>query len=233
MVSGIGMENWIGTVDDDTESIWPDRESKINTTDRECYPKCPMVFTFFFVTLFRSCLHCSATKRTTSSNREKESQASLPSAVDRGAILISDCASSALVRGIIKQYGFNQHLTQSECLTQTRFLPYSSSPAHRPPLAERFLLRGCALIADCLPTTTTLFQTIGGTVPASLVTYASIQALKPDPVINAGTAGAFKVKGACIFDMYLVSDLAFHDRWIYAILTHISNKDFNESFCNV
>ncbi|KAL4581296.1 hypothetical protein LXL04_017507 [Taraxacum kok-saghyz] len=104
MVSGNGMENWIGTVDDDTEiniehltqSIWPDRESKINTTDRECYPKCPMVFTFFFVTLFRSCLHCSATKRTTISNREKESQASLPSSVDRGAILISDCASSAL-----------------------------------------------------------------------------------------------------------------------------------------
>lgn len=32
-----------------------------------------------------------------------------------------------------------------------------------------------------------------GTVSASLVTYASIQALKPDLIINAGTAGAFKV----------------------------------------
>ncbi|MFS7899315.1 putative methylthioadenosine nucleosidase [Helianthus anomalus] len=31
-----------------------------------------------------------------------------------------------------------------------------------------------------------------GTVPASLVTYASIQALKPDLLINAGTAGGFK-----------------------------------------
>nr|XP_043610009.1 5'-methylthioadenosine nucleosidase-like [Erigeron canadensis] len=53
-----------------------------------------------------------------------------------------------------------------------------------------------------------------GTVPASLVTYASIQALKPDLLINAGTAGGFKVKGACIFDVFLVSDLAFHDRRI-------------------
>ncbi|KAI3738636.1 hypothetical protein L2E82_28682 [Cichorium intybus] len=53
-----------------------------------------------------------------------------------------------------------------------------------------------------------------GTVPASLVTYASIQAIKPDLLINAGTAGGFKVKGACIFDVYLVSDLAFHDRRI-------------------
>jgi nucleoside phosphorylase len=32
-----------------------------------------------------------------------------------------------------------------------------------------------------------------GTVPASLVAYASIQALKPDLIINAGTAGGFKV----------------------------------------
>lgn len=32
-----------------------------------------------------------------------------------------------------------------------------------------------------------------GTVSASLVTYASIQALQPDLVINAGTAGGFKV----------------------------------------
>lgn len=32
-----------------------------------------------------------------------------------------------------------------------------------------------------------------GTVSASLITYASIQALQPDLVINAGTAGGFKV----------------------------------------
>ncbi|GKF08172.1 nucleoside phosphorylase, partial [Tanacetum coccineum] len=37
-----------------------------------------------------------------------------------------------------------------------------------------------------------------GTVPASLVTYDSIQALKPDLFINAGTAGGFK-------DIYLLS----------------------------
>lgn len=53
-----------------------------------------------------------------------------------------------------------------------------------------------------------------GTVSASLVTYASIQALKPDLVINVGTAGGFKVKGASIGDVYLASDVAFHDRRI-------------------
>lgn len=53
-----------------------------------------------------------------------------------------------------------------------------------------------------------------GTVSASLVTYASIQALKPDLIINAGTAGGFKAKGACIGDVYIASDLAFHDRRI-------------------
>lgn len=32
-----------------------------------------------------------------------------------------------------------------------------------------------------------------GTVSISLVTYASVQALKPDLIINAGTAGGFGV----------------------------------------
>ncbi|KAJ0968066.1 hypothetical protein J5N97_024983 [Dioscorea zingiberensis] len=53
-----------------------------------------------------------------------------------------------------------------------------------------------------------------GTISASLVTYASIQALKPDLIINAGTAGGFKAKGACIGDVYFVSDVSFHDRRI-------------------
>ncbi|ESQ53633.1 hypothetical protein EUTSA_v10026821mg [Eutrema salsugineum] len=53
-----------------------------------------------------------------------------------------------------------------------------------------------------------------GTVPASLVTYASIQAIQPDLIINAGTAGGFKAKGASIGDVYIVSSAAFHDRRI-------------------
>ncbi|GAB4838467.1 5'-methylthioadenosine/S-adenosylhomocysteine nucleosidase [Ancistrocladus abbreviatus] len=53
-----------------------------------------------------------------------------------------------------------------------------------------------------------------GTVSASLVTYASIQALQPDLIINAGTAGGFKAKGACIGDVFLASEVAFHDRRI-------------------
>ncbi|KAL7098861.1 hypothetical protein ACP275_09G045200 [Erythranthe tilingii] len=53
-----------------------------------------------------------------------------------------------------------------------------------------------------------------GTVSASLLTYASIQALQPDLIINAGTSGGFKAKGASVGDVYLASDVAFHDRRI-------------------
>ncbi|CAN6166298.1 unnamed protein product [Urochloa humidicola] len=53
-----------------------------------------------------------------------------------------------------------------------------------------------------------------GTVSASLVTYASVEALKPDLIINAGTAGGFKAKGASVGDVFLASDVAFHDRRI-------------------
>ncbi|KAI4297713.1 hypothetical protein L6164_037589 [Bauhinia variegata] len=53
-----------------------------------------------------------------------------------------------------------------------------------------------------------------GTVSSALVTYAAIQALKPDLIINAGTAGGFKAKGANIGDIFIVSDCAFHDRRI-------------------
>lgn len=53
-----------------------------------------------------------------------------------------------------------------------------------------------------------------GTVSASLVTYASVQALQPDLIINAGTVGGFKVKGASVGDVFLASDVLFHDRRI-------------------
>ncbi|CAA0816787.1 5-methylthioadenosine/S-adenosylhomocysteine nucleosidase 1 [Striga hermonthica] len=53
-----------------------------------------------------------------------------------------------------------------------------------------------------------------GTVSASLLTYASIQALHPDLIINAGTCGGFKEKGASIGDVFLTSNVAFHDRRI-------------------
>ncbi|XP_054779207.1 5'-methylthioadenosine/S-adenosylhomocysteine nucleosidase-like [Prosopis cineraria] len=53
-----------------------------------------------------------------------------------------------------------------------------------------------------------------GTISSSLVTYAAIQALQPDLIINAGTAGGFKAKGASIGDVFIISDCAFHDRRI-------------------
>ncbi|KAL2346065.1 hypothetical protein Fmac_000065 [Flemingia macrophylla] len=53
-----------------------------------------------------------------------------------------------------------------------------------------------------------------GTISSALATYAAIQALQPDLIINAGTAGGFKAKGASVGDIFVVSDCAFHDRRI-------------------
>lgn len=44
-----------------------------------------------------------------------------------------------------------------------------------------------------------------GTICASLVTYASIQALEPDLIINAGTAGGFKVIPSAKFCSFLLT----------------------------
>ncbi|KAJ1283593.1 hypothetical protein BS78_03G139900 [Paspalum vaginatum] len=53
-----------------------------------------------------------------------------------------------------------------------------------------------------------------GTLPAALLTYSSVQTLKPDLIVNAGTAGGFNAKGARVGDVYLASGVAFHDRRI-------------------
>jgi len=54
-----------------------------------------------------------------------------------------------------------------------------------------------------------------GTQPATLSAYLAIETFKPDLIINAGTAGGFKSKGADIGDVYIGSDsIRFHDRRI-------------------
>ena len=53
-----------------------------------------------------------------------------------------------------------------------------------------------------------------GTISSALVTYAAIQSFKPDLIINAGTAGGFKSRGATVGDIFIASHSAFHDRRI-------------------
>lgn len=53
-----------------------------------------------------------------------------------------------------------------------------------------------------------------GTVPASLLAYAAIRALKPDLLINAGTAGGFRARGAAIGDVFVATQAGNHDRRI-------------------
>ena len=53
-----------------------------------------------------------------------------------------------------------------------------------------------------------------GTAAASLTAWLALDALKPDILVNAGTAGGFKRKGAKIGDVYISSEVAHHDRRI-------------------
>ena len=51
-----------------------------------------------------------------------------------------------------------------------------------------------------------------GCEAASITTYAAIERLHPDLVINSGTCGAFKADGAKIADIYIGNAVMFHDR---------------------
>jgi 5'-methylthioadenosine nucleosidase len=53
-----------------------------------------------------------------------------------------------------------------------------------------------------------------GTQAAAIVTTLIIREYNPDLIISAGTAGAFKSKGAAIGEVYLSRKIAFHDRRI-------------------
>ena len=53
-----------------------------------------------------------------------------------------------------------------------------------------------------------------GTVPAAVTAYLAVQALAPDVVVSAGTAGGFASRGAAIADVYLATGYSNHDRRI-------------------
>ena len=53
-----------------------------------------------------------------------------------------------------------------------------------------------------------------GTVPAALTAYQACETLKPDLLVNAGTAGGFKAKGGAVGDVYLATAFKNHDRRI-------------------
>lgn len=54
-----------------------------------------------------------------------------------------------------------------------------------------------------------------GTLPAALLAYLAIQATRPAVIVSAGTAGAFRARGASIGDVYLgAKRVSFHSRRI-------------------
>jgi 5'-methylthioadenosine nucleosidase len=70
-----------------------------------------------------------------------------------------------------------------------------------------------------------------GTSPAALTTFLAVNQVQPDLIINAGTAGGFKAKGAAIGDAFVSTNVRHHDRRIpipgfteYGIGSHVSTK---------
>ncbi|CAN0001325.1 unnamed protein product, partial [Hapterophycus canaliculatus] len=53
-----------------------------------------------------------------------------------------------------------------------------------------------------------------GTVAAGLSAWLSVETIKPDLVINAGTAGGFKKHGTAIGDVFISTRVKNHDRRI-------------------
>ena len=53
-----------------------------------------------------------------------------------------------------------------------------------------------------------------GTVPAALAAYAVLTTLKPDLLLNAGTAGGFRSRGGGVGDVYVSTASRHHDRRI-------------------
>lgn len=53
-----------------------------------------------------------------------------------------------------------------------------------------------------------------GTTPAAVVAHAAATHLKPDLIINAGTAGGFRAKGGAVGDVYIGTHMKHHDRRI-------------------
>ncbi|CAM9236345.1 unnamed protein product, partial [Phaeothamnion confervicola] len=53
-----------------------------------------------------------------------------------------------------------------------------------------------------------------GTVAAGLSAWLALEAFRPDLVINAGTAGGFRRKGAAIGDVFVSDGIMNHDRRI-------------------
>ena len=51
-----------------------------------------------------------------------------------------------------------------------------------------------------------------GTVPAALTAFDLINKIKPDLIINPGTAGGFSSRGGEIGDIYLPTKILFHHR---------------------
>eukprot|EP00606_Chrysophyceae_sp_TOSAG23-5_P000111 GSChrysophyteH2.ASY1.ANO1.1540.1 assembled CDS len=53
-----------------------------------------------------------------------------------------------------------------------------------------------------------------GTTPAAIAAFVAISQFKPTLIINAGTAGGFKAKGASIGDTFISTMMRHHDRRI-------------------
>lgn len=89
-----------------------------------------------------------------------------------------------------------------------------STPKNAPCIIHSGLYKGCTVSVVTNGKCSKFGVDNVGTVPAALSTYLAINQLNPDLIINAGTAGGFKAKGASIGDAYICSHMKNHDRRI-------------------
>ena len=73
--------------------------------------------------------------------------------------------------------------------------------------------RCAVVVATCGADSTHGVDSVG-TVNAALCAYEILKTHEPDVLINAGTAGGFREKGAAIGDVFLVDEVKYHDRRI-------------------
>ena len=72
-----------------------------------------------------------------------------------------------------------------------------------------------------------------GTISSSLVAYAAVQALQPDLIINAGTAGGFKVGSSPLFPGKIMIITLYDFLYLHLFIFHFKLGSSCLIFCRI
>lgn len=99
-------------------------------------------------------------------------------------------------------------------LNKLELTPFELKTPHLPCLAYQGSHNGCLVTLVTNGKCQRYSVDNIGTTPAALAAFAAINELKPQLVINAGTAGGFRSVGAAIGDAFISTHFKHHDRRI-------------------